>query len=243
MSETSMSNGPGGIKRPRVYSVSPDKRTEQLQKFPGGTCVKCKQDLSPESEAIQCDLCNIWVHAKCEGVSKDMYDNLNLVYSSLSNISYYCELNHCNSRIKQLINAYFIEATEAEPKQIETTPIKDTIHAMKESLQVAINELVSKVDYLLSSNSNLQMEINNTSQSMNDTPTQNGIRPSSSPPISSNATLNILDDLADRERRCKNLIAYNFKEPSDHQTDNLRFQESCSTVFKLNITLTKNSLP
>ena len=57
------------------------------------------------------------------------------------------------------------------------------------------------------------------------TPTQNGACPSSSPSTSSNATLNILDEFANREQRCKNLIVYNLKEPSDRQTDKLRFQE------------------
>ena len=53
--------------------------------------------------------------------------------------------------------------------------------------------------------------------------------------------LNILDKFADREWRRKNLIVYNLKEPSDHQTDKLRFQELCSAVFKFNITLTKTA--
>ena len=152
MSEASISDGPGGAKRPRIYSVSPNKKIDQLQKLPGGACAKCKQDLGPDSEAIQCDLCNNWIHAQCEGVSKDMYDNLNLVFAGLSNISYYCEFNHCNSRVRQLISSYFKERIEAEPKQIETASIENRIHTMQESLQATINHLASKVDALHSVN-------------------------------------------------------------------------------------------
>ena len=100
MSKASTSDGPGGAKRSRIYSVSPDKKIDQLQKLPGGACAKCTQDLDPDSEAIHCDLCNKWIHAQCEGVSKDLYDNLNLVFAGLSNISCYCEFNHCNSRVR-----------------------------------------------------------------------------------------------------------------------------------------------
>ena len=34
-----------------------------------GHCNKCM----PRSEAIQCDLCQSWVHASCEGISKETY--------------------------------------------------------------------------------------------------------------------------------------------------------------------------
>ena len=79
MSEASTSNSPGGAKRPRMYSISPNKNIDQLQKLPGGACVKCKPNLGPDSEVIQCDQCNKWIHAQCEGVCKGMYDNLNLI--------------------------------------------------------------------------------------------------------------------------------------------------------------------
>ena len=38
-------------------------------------------------------------YAHCEGVSKDMYNSLNVQCTSLNNISYHCELNHCNRRV------------------------------------------------------------------------------------------------------------------------------------------------
>lgn len=74
---------------------------------------------------------------------------------------------------------------------------------MKKSLQVTINELASKIDHLSSSNSDLQMEINNVSEATDhDIATQNNTSPSSS----SYATVNILNKLADREQRCKILL-------------------------------------
>jgi len=117
----------------------------------------------------------------------------------LSNILHYCELNHCISQVKQLLGAYFIESTETED---ESTPIEDTIHDLKESLQVIIKELASKLNHLSSLNGDLQMEIN-VSEAIdeNDTTTQSSTRPPSSA-----ATMNILDELADREQRHKILV-------------------------------------
>ena len=66
----------------------------------------CRKACTRKSEALQCDLCAVWVHARCEGVSSELYKSLNHVFSSVSNLSYYCEANHCNSRIKQLEHDY-----------------------------------------------------------------------------------------------------------------------------------------
>ena len=35
------------------------------------------------------------------------YDKFNDVCANVSSLSYYCEANHCNSRIKQLVHAHY----------------------------------------------------------------------------------------------------------------------------------------
>ena len=61
--EANTSSGPGRIR------VSQSKKLKQLQDLPVSTCKK----------TIQCDLCNVCVHAHCEGVNKDIHSSLNLV--------------------------------------------------------------------------------------------------------------------------------------------------------------------
>ena len=131
-----------------------------------------------ESKAIQCDLCHVWVHSECEGISNESYNKMNEIFSGVANVSYYCELNSCHSRIKQLVSDWKLSHS-AEPL-------------------LADDSLSEK--YLSSS-----------------------ISP----------TLTILDELADRDRRSKNLILYNLSETSDPQTDKLKVQELFSTVFSL----------
>ena len=72
------------------------------------------------------------------------------------------------------------------------------------------------------------MEINSASES-HATNTQ----PVASSSSSISPTLTILDELADRDRRSKNLILYNLSETCDPQTDKLKVQELFSTVFSL----------
>jgi len=69
--------------------LSPENRTDTfIQSLPGGKCPHCKKECT---SALQCDLCAIWVHAECEGISSELYDNFNSVVSSLNNLFYYCE--------------------------------------------------------------------------------------------------------------------------------------------------------
>ena len=56
---------------------------------------------------------------------------------------------------------------------------------------------------------------------------------------STGTTLTILDELADKERRHKNLIVYNLAEFSVSQSDQPKLHELCSSVFKIDKTLTK----
>jgi len=83
---------------------------------------------------------------------------------------------------------------------------------------------------------NLQMEVN----SMSETTTACSQKDVASPTQVSqtNATLTILEELADRERRRSNLIVYNLAE-SESQSDESILLELCSSVFNLNVALTK----
>ena len=54
-------------KRRVTDSTSPDKRDSLIQKLPGNKYAHCKKACTCKSEALQYDLCAVWVHAHCEG--------------------------------------------------------------------------------------------------------------------------------------------------------------------------------
>lgn len=64
------------------------------------------------------------------------------------------------------------------------------------------------------------MEIDNTSEFIS-VPAQ--ARSYASVASSSNTALTIVDELADQEKRKKNVIVYHFQESSDHEADNCSF--------------------
>ena len=216
--------------RPGGDTPPTKKQKDRIQSLPGSKCLHCDQDCTLESKALQCDLCHTWVHSECEGVSSELYELLNDVCSGTVNVSYYCELNCCNSRIKQLVAEWKLSQS---PPSTEVEEIHKSLSDKYASLAQSVDELSSKIDSLISRNNTLQMEIDSASEP----PSASNALASSGPPTPISPTFTILDELADRERRSKNLILYNFSESPDTKSDQSRVQELFSTVFNAEVQL------
>ena len=231
-------------KRPRAEaSTPPEQHLTKLQKLTGDYCGHCNKKCTSRgklSEALQCDLCYTWVHAQCEGLSKDHYKAINQICNEVPGITYLCKVNHCYSRFKQLLFS-FVNSTSIVDRET-SDPLKNeealsrVCDNVKETLQISITDISSKIDKLLSCNNDLQMEINSASDQIDVSTKSSATAQHLSPTTSS---LSILDELADRERRRKNLIVYNFPENSDYQAEKAKFVELSNTVFNLDLNITK----
>ena len=107
MNNTTFSQGTParGPKRKKPDSDDSPKKGV-LANLPGDICGHCKEhctETGKQGQAIQCDLCGVWVHASCDGISVDQYELLVSLTSSIENIAYLCKLNSCQSCLKQLI--------------------------------------------------------------------------------------------------------------------------------------------
>jgi len=60
-------------------------------------CENCNSKCLEDNDAIQCDLCHMWVHAKCDNVSKEQY-NAKQAHSVINNCVYFCKANNCAAR-------------------------------------------------------------------------------------------------------------------------------------------------
>ena len=155
-------------------------------------------------------------------------------------ITYLCKVNHCFNRFKQLlfsfINCSTANSTSVDTQISDSLKNKEVLSSMcdnvKESLRTSITEVSTKIDRLLSRNDDLQMEISSASEQI-DVPAKTSVAAATA------LNVNILDELADRECRQKNLIIYNFPENSDHQADKAKFLELSKLVFNLDLNVTK----
>ena len=213
----------------RALSISPEKQQNSLQNLPGGSCVKCDHVLGSDCKAVQCDLCGAWIHAKCEGISDEIYDKMNVVLGGLNNFVYYCESNNCISRIKQLLYTYF--TSEIDSSQPQITEQHDGLSKQISDLSQKIADLSDKQQSLQETVQNISSQIEESTSDM-DTNT--------APVISTpKSALDIVDEMADRERRKQNVVVYNFKECADRKADIEAFQAICATVFKLDANICK----
>ena len=112
------------------------------------------------------------------------------------------------------------------------------LHA-NESYKSWLRNLHKKIGSLFLSNSNLQMEIDSASESLTDS---SPIGPATMSPRPSTA-MDIIDELADRERRKRNIIFCNLPESSpNNKGDSDAFAVLCSSVYNSSlITITKSA--
>ena len=95
----------------------PKRRDALINSLPGKTAptaqkyAMLKTRLYNVTRVVQC----IWAHAECERIPSECYDSFNSVFSKVHNISYYCEVNLCNSHIKQLIHNHYNDLKNFRP--------------------------------------------------------------------------------------------------------------------------------
>jgi len=184
----------------RPFSVSPTKRNENLCCLLGGCCLQCEEELGSDCKAVQCDLCAAWIHAECEGLLDEVYGNV-MALGGLNNAMYYCDTNNCISRIKQLLftrsykpdHSHLIVQQEDLSKHLDDLSLKI---AKQQTLQQSIHSISSITDSIN------QMDTN-----------------SHLPSTPSGSALDIVDEMADRDRRKHNIVVYNFTEGNDRKAD------------------------
>jgi len=76
-------------------------------KLPGESCSHCSKCCTSKrksSDAIQCEICYSWVHASCEGISKEKYRLFSQLASEIPNLVYWCKYKQCYSRLNQMVS-------------------------------------------------------------------------------------------------------------------------------------------
>jgi len=94
-------------------------------------------------DAIQCDLCCMWVHAVCDNVSKEQYNAIQ-VLSSINNCVYCCN-------VKSITNDWIKhQAGLSQPDFLTSTLAQDLeqLTSAHNSTEKAVSYLVNKIEML-----------------------------------------------------------------------------------------------
>lgn len=228
---------PTSSESPEAHQAKKHQGGDQAQppNLPGDLCGYCNKKCTTRgktSEAIQCDFCCVWVHAHCEEVSRDQYKNLNQLFSDIPNIAYYCKLNHCYSRQKQLNSTLLKSSSSVSATSCDENVI-NTLLNQHQKLSSSCEQLTCKINDLCSQNSTLQNQFNNLTKNFDKGPSLTN--------ASSFLAVNVIDEYADRDRRKCNLIVFNTPESIDTGggTDTENFVTLCKSALNYDVKPTK----
>jgi len=93
-SDDALASSRTSAKRKRQNDTPPDSRILRQSKKVN-VCGHCNKRCTLRNEAIQCDLCQSWVHASCEALNKEKYEILTQLTNSVENAVYFYKLNSC----------------------------------------------------------------------------------------------------------------------------------------------------
>ena len=124
----------------------------------------------------------------------------------LSNVAYYCDTNNCISRIKQLLFTFLDQDKLGKPDNSHFVVQQEDLSKYLDDLSLKIADLSAKQQTLHQSIQN----ISSTTDTINQMETNSDLLSTSS-----RSALDIVDEMADRDRRKHNIVVYNFTEGND----------------------------
>ena len=172
-----MTTNPSGQKRKKPgIEESPDKSHYILNKSLD-TCGKCNKKCALRGDAIQCDLCGMWVHAVCEGISHEKYKAIKSL--TLENVVYYCQINSCLSRNKNITNDYIKHQAQitTDLETMVSNISQQSLTTEYDNLQKAVANLPTRIDNLTARESELSNQIKDTLKALEQRPTAQNIQP------------------------------------------------------------------
>ena len=226
------------VKILRTQSQSPNK-------LESPSCVSCKKAIQEGEDSFECVWCEKIQHRTCLQISSDQYSALSDISS---NILFFCSL--CLSRLPSALSAYdgFNDACSTVEKSIKsvetllsnkfdslTDQMKDLLQTSSDiktsqtEVQDLRESLSAKIVDLCSQNETFQERLQQASSEMDVT---SGV---------SDATgaFGVVDEIADRERRRRNIIVYNLPEKPDRVADRAKFIEMCKEITDAELKIAK----
>ena len=102
-------------------------------------CGECKATVSSRDKGVQCEICEVWYHAKCEGVSEDTYKYL----QKGQGVHWYCKA--CDKGVAKLLTAITNLQRKQDKLELDIklvaedmAKIKNEMHEDKQNLQKRI---------------------------------------------------------------------------------------------------------
>ena len=144
---------------------------------------------------MQLDICFVWVHAACEGFTKEEFKMFSDLSKPFPNIAYCCKLNDCLTHLNQLVAS---KDTSECPVEIgESLRYLDKNDSL---FKEVITKAFVNMNILFSSNTELENKTSNLAKSIDS---------NAGNQVNTVSVIKIVDEYRDIERQKWNVIVFN----------------------------------
>ena len=166
-----------------------------------------------KGQALQCDLCDCWYHAMFEKFGSKQYKSFSSLAKFIPNVLYFCNHNKCLLRLKRIVAEFVRSSMDKSDKVLDLLQqlYKSVVSTLTAQIGKCIEDVGTKIENLLSSQSVLQEEVN--SKSVKDFPVSLSTVDVEDNAVASHVSCTIVNKLAKRDKRKKNIVIYNLHVP------------------------------
>jgi len=100
---------------------APVRKIPPGNKDKGDKCTKCTKPAGEKEEGVQCEICQLWSHAKCVDISTELYCYL----QKCANIHWYCD--SCNKAVGQVLEELSKLSNRQENTELKVNELKDDV--------------------------------------------------------------------------------------------------------------------
>ena len=159
-----------------------------------------------------------------------------VLYTVVRNVIFLC--NDCIQRLPTAFECY-VSCVQSEPRLSSVESKLSELQSAEVSLSITVKKIEAQLMDYHKAVSDILSKDQSSSSAPISTIIDSSINPATVSPTS--FTLSILDELADRDRRKKNIIAYNLPESAPNSKgDSEAFAALCSSVCNCACTVTKS---
>ena len=190
-------------------------------------CGVCSNEVDGKEKAMQCDLCNRWVHTACCSMPDDLYKTLVKHEKKRTGVKWFCKVCEIHfGKVKLEIKIVEERQVVVEVKQValegDLMEIKREVGALKQELKEFVKvkqqmeevesvEMKGKYDELKTELSEIKKSYSDTVQSGN--VVGDSVRNSTAMP---NREIKVeVSELMEREKRKNNLVIFGIEETND----------------------------
>ena len=108
---------------------APVRKIPPGNKDKGDKCTKCTKPAGEKEEGVQCEICQLWSHAKCVDVSTELYCYL----QKCANIHWYCD--SCNKGVGQVLEEWSKLSNRQENTELKVNELKDDVKQLYQKIE------------------------------------------------------------------------------------------------------------